>query len=940
MYNFIINPNTNRKVNISSKLGKKILNNYINSMSGGTTCLTENCHYCEYKMDDKNCKLELYPGSVMNSKKSKTFLKNMDKDSENYCNFIKKAKRGSKRRSPDHCRRTRKALFLDTLDKNCKTGNYNECIKHLLFNKISTTENNNNFISKKIKFDKTNFDIFTNILQSILGYDTGTQILDKPLFLSNSVKLDTIWDSGKIKKSVWNTLNLKWKFNERSKTTKTNYPNSYNQKCFPFDLPTYKLSKDRFYSDPIKKSGIINFKDLSENLEKLNDKNFGSNNIGCTNAHKVETSTSGQQNKLDGIYNLYPDEISDDIDKNVVLYDYLLRIKESKYYDIIILNEKNEAEVTEIDEYTIKDWINNVIFHKETILSTIKFDDMFDELENITWALPDEDSNKIYLELEEMFKKKDYNWKNIFIKLYDNNWTTTGSPWFVAGLGPKIPLRYLLEKESYWVDLINNGLVDYLEPYKTSTNYMNCKNYNSCQLSGNQYTNLLKGNTNYYCRECLEIELIYMIFINDNFIKDVELTGNDDIPINVEELEKHVTKPEMLYNYLIIDKGTTINSIGSISGLFTEFNINPENEISIKIYPMTIENLASVSLKTVEETELYTYITTNDFSSFKSKKSQFKKLVYNEGIKTKIYPYRLVNFILLDEYNRATENILVEIKDTINKYCTEMEKYYLAMIDNGPSSDDIKNLKELFVLSQDESLDVLKIRIKNVLHTIGINPENLFHFHISPINENLTSIVCHYKAELSSQTDQIPDSAKKFTKYKYKPPDKEEYDVISWRKFVDEANKDEANKDEADTGISKYSLLVRLFHNATVILDKEDINNSYILFPRIKFAKHETKFSNEIDSVTVKGSKWPFAGPFALDDNSFGFKYYDLNYVEGRSPVWTLSSTEIPVVIDSSVNPDNLKDNTLNSLNRMIINIDVDNKIKNNEVDKNIGYSP
>ena len=196
------------------------------------------------------------------------------------------------------------------MDKNCKTGNYNECIKHLLFNKISTTENNNNFISKKIKFDKTNFDIFTNILQSILGYDTGTQILDKPLFLSNSVKLDTIWDSGKIKKSVWNTLNLKWKFNERSKTTKTNYPNSYNQKCFPFDLPTYKLSKDRFYSDPIKKSGIINFKDLSENLEKLNDKNFGSNNIGCTNAHKVETSTSGQQNKLDGIYNLYPDEIS------------------------------------------------------------------------------------------------------------------------------------------------------------------------------------------------------------------------------------------------------------------------------------------------------------------------------------------------------------------------------------------------------------------------------------------------------------------------------------------------------------------------------------------------------------------------------------------------------------------------------------------------------
>ena len=240
----------------------------------------------------------------------------------------------------------------------------------------------------------------------------------------------------------------------------------------------------------------------------------------------------------------------------------------------------------------------------------------------------------------------------------------------------------------------------------------------------------------------------------------MELIGNDDIPINVEELEENVTKSEMLYNYLIIDKGTTINSIGSISGLFTEFNINPENEISIKIYPMTIENLTSVSLKIVEETELYTYITTTDFSSFKSKKLQFKKLVYNEDIQTKIYPYRLVNFILLDEYNCATENILVEIKDTINKYCTEMEKYYLAMIDNGPSSDDIKNLNELFVLSQDESVDVLKIRIKNVLHTIGLNPENLFHFHISPINENLTSIVCHYKAELSSQTDQIPDSVK------------------------------------------------------------------------------------------------------------------------------------------------------------------------------------
>ena len=562
---------------------------------------------------------------------------------------------------------------------------------------------------------------------------------------------------GEIKKSVWNTLNLKWKFNERSKTTKANYPNSYNEKCFPFDLPTYKLSKNRFYSDPIKKSGIINFKDLSENLEKLIDNNFGSNNIGCNDAHRVETSTSGQKNKLHGIYNIYPDEISDDIDKNVVLYDYLLRIKESKYYDIIILNEKNEVEVTEIDEYTIKDWINNVILHKETILSTIKFDNMFENLGGIQWAL-DQDLgfNKIYLELEEMLKKKDYNWKNIFIKLYDNKWIDIPG-WSNYGVG--IPLRNLLELESYWVDLIKNGLDDYLEPYKISTSDINCKNYNSCQLSG-LYTNLLKNDKNYYCRKCLETEVIYRIFTNDNFIKDVELIGNDDIPINVEELEENVTKSEMLYNYLIIDKGTTINSIGSISGLFTEFNINPENEISIKIYPMTIENLTSVSLKIVEETELYTYITTTDFSSFKSKKLQFKKLVYNEDIQTKIYPYRLVNFILLDEYNCATENILVEIKDTINKYCTEMEKYYLAMIDNGPSSDDIKNLNELFVLSQDESVDVLKIRIKNVLHTIGLNPENLFHFHISPINENLTSIVCHYKAELSSQTDQIPDSVK------------------------------------------------------------------------------------------------------------------------------------------------------------------------------------
>ena len=150
----------------------------------------------------------------------------------------------------------------------------------------------------------------------------------------------------------------------------------------------------------------------------------------------------------------------------------------------------------------------------------------------------------------------------------------------------------------------------------------------------------------------------------------------------------------------------------------------------------------------------------------------------------------------------------------------------------------------------------------------------------------------------------------------------------------------EANQNTADTGVSKYSLLVKLFHNATVILDKEDINNNYILFPRIKFAGHKTNFSKEINSVTVDGSKWHFGTPFALDDHSFGFKYYDLNFVEGRTPVWTLSSTETIGKIDSSLNPDNLKDNTLDSLNKMIKNIDIDNKSKNNEVDKNIGYSP
>ena len=34
-YNYIINPETNRKVNINGHLGKQILNNYIKSLMGG-----------------------------------------------------------------------------------------------------------------------------------------------------------------------------------------------------------------------------------------------------------------------------------------------------------------------------------------------------------------------------------------------------------------------------------------------------------------------------------------------------------------------------------------------------------------------------------------------------------------------------------------------------------------------------------------------------------------------------------------------------------------------------------------------------------------------------------------------------------------------------------------------------------------------------------------
>ena len=39
MYHFIVNPNTGRKVSIHNKLGKKILENYINYMTGGSTCI-------------------------------------------------------------------------------------------------------------------------------------------------------------------------------------------------------------------------------------------------------------------------------------------------------------------------------------------------------------------------------------------------------------------------------------------------------------------------------------------------------------------------------------------------------------------------------------------------------------------------------------------------------------------------------------------------------------------------------------------------------------------------------------------------------------------------------------------------------------------------------------------------------------------------------------
>lgn len=50
-YNFIINPNTNLKTNINSKLGKNILNNYIQHyLSGGHN------EKCSLNIDTKRCK--------------------------------------------------------------------------------------------------------------------------------------------------------------------------------------------------------------------------------------------------------------------------------------------------------------------------------------------------------------------------------------------------------------------------------------------------------------------------------------------------------------------------------------------------------------------------------------------------------------------------------------------------------------------------------------------------------------------------------------------------------------------------------------------------------------------------------------------------------------------------------------------------------------------
>ena len=41
MYTKIINPETNRKVSINSKLGRKILTNYLSILKGGVNQVTE-----------------------------------------------------------------------------------------------------------------------------------------------------------------------------------------------------------------------------------------------------------------------------------------------------------------------------------------------------------------------------------------------------------------------------------------------------------------------------------------------------------------------------------------------------------------------------------------------------------------------------------------------------------------------------------------------------------------------------------------------------------------------------------------------------------------------------------------------------------------------------------------------------------------------------------
>jgi len=52
MYNFIINPKTNRKVKLTSKLGKKILLNYINLVGGATKSTNFNKIFKSFQDDD------------------------------------------------------------------------------------------------------------------------------------------------------------------------------------------------------------------------------------------------------------------------------------------------------------------------------------------------------------------------------------------------------------------------------------------------------------------------------------------------------------------------------------------------------------------------------------------------------------------------------------------------------------------------------------------------------------------------------------------------------------------------------------------------------------------------------------------------------------------------------------------------------------------------